>query len=130
MSTSPRPRTDAPRLARRKPNVLANVRRLRRPQTPSEARLWSRLRDSRLLGAKFRRQHPIGQYIVDFVCLEQKVVIEVDGSQHSEDSAIAHDAERTAWLEGTGYRVLRFWNNDVSGNLDGVLETIRAALGK
>ena len=128
MSTTPRIGENAARLSHRKPHVIANAKTLRRSQTPSEARLWSRLRDGRLLGAKFRRQHPIGRYVVDFVCVEKHLIIEVDGGQHSEDSALAHDAERTAWLERKGYRVLRFWNNDVSGNLDGVLETIRAAV--
>jgi adenine-specific DNA-methyltransferase len=92
--------------------------------TGAERKLWYALRDSQL-GVKFRRQHPLGCYVVDFYSEKFKLAVEVDGGQHAESKA---DAVRTAWLEAQGCRVLRFWNNDVLGNLPGVLENIRAAL--
>jgi very-short-patch-repair endonuclease len=97
------------------------ARKLRRNQTDAERLLWSRLRDRRLAKAKFRRQTPIVDYVADFVCEDAKLIVEVDGSQHSEN---ARDAERTAVLEASGYKLLRFWNNDVITNLDGVLQRI------
>jgi len=77
----------------------------------------------------FRRQQPIGPYIVDFASFERKLIVEIDGGQHNEKEAREKDEERTAWLEQRGYRVLRFWNNDVLMNTAGVLERIRKALG-
>lgn len=103
----------------------AFARRLRRDATHAEALLWSRLRNRRLGGYKFRRQHPIGRYVVDFVCIEQRLVIEVDGGQHAAEGA--EDARRTAWLETRGFRVLRFWNNEVLANLKAVLTAIELA---
>ena len=103
-----------------------NARALRANQTEAESRLWQRLRDRQLAGAKFRRQAPVGPYIADFICLAAKLIVEIDGGQHA-DNAEA-DAARTAWLEDQGFRVLRFWNNDVLDNTDGVLEEILAAL--
>ena len=105
---------------------VANARRLRKTPTEAETRLWSRLRRRQIDGHRFRRQVPLGSYVVDFACLEARLMVEVDGGQHAE--RIDADAARTAWLEGRGYRVLRFWNNDVLANTDGVVETIRAAL--
>jgi len=102
------------------------ARRLRRDQTDAEKKLWSHLRRN-ALGCSFRRQHPIGSYIVDFVCLELRLIVEADGGQHSELRA-AHDVARTEWLEARGYKVLRFWNNDILANTDGVIEAIRIAL--
>ena len=102
------------------------ARALRRRQTDAERRLWSRLRGRGLEGFKVRRQHPVGPFVVDFACLEARVVIEVDGGQHAESAAA--DAQRTARLEAEGFRVLRFWNTEVLGNLEGVLEVIAAAL--
>ena len=102
---------------------VGKARRLRRDQTDAERKLWFRLRDRRLNGLKFRRQMPIESYIVDFCCESARLIIELDGGQHAERSS---DAERTANLENYGYLVLRFWNNDVLGNIDGVLETIIA----
>ncbi len=87
--------------------------------------MWSALRDRRLMRYKFRRQHPIGRYIVDFACTEHQLVIEVDGAQHSDNAA---DTSRTAWLEDQGWNVLRFWNNDILTNGNGVVETILRAL--
>ncbi|MEK7354481.1 MAG: endonuclease domain-containing protein [Chloroflexota bacterium] len=97
---------------------LAQV--LRHQQTPAERILWNKLRGIKLNGNKFRRQHPIGNYIVDFVSLENKLVIEIDGGQHNEVPIIEHDEKRTKWLESKGYRVLRFWNNDILTNIEGV----------
>lgn len=97
------------------------ARNMRAAPTDAEAILWRQLRAHRFAGYKFKRQQPIGNYIVDFVCLEAKVIIEVDGGQHNESSA---DMERDAWLVARGYHVLRFWNNEVTGNIDGVLLTI------
>ena len=94
--------------------------------TEAEKKLWSVLRLQQIDGHRFRRQHPIGVYVVDFVCLAEKLVIEVDGGQHAERRK--RDDVRTDWLELSGYRVLRFWNNEVMGNIDGVAQTILAAL--
>lgn len=99
------------------------ARTLRRNATEAEAVLWRQLRNRQLDGWKFRRQQRIGPYIVDFLCPETRLIVEVDGGQHSPE----RDASRTSFLEGEGYRVLRFWNNDVLGNLAGVLEVIRTA---
>jgi very-short-patch-repair endonuclease len=87
--------------------------------------MWSALRDRRLLRYKFRRQHPIGRYIVDFACTEHTLVIEVDGGQHADNSA---DERRTAWIQSHGWKLLRFWNNDVLANTNGVIETILQVL--
>jgi crossover junction endodeoxyribonuclease RuvC len=101
-----------------------NARRLRADQTDCEKRLWAKLRAGALEGHKFRRQHPIGPYVADFVCLENRIIVELDGGQHNHQS----DAKRTAYLQQWGFRVLRYWNNEVSGNLEGVLADIRSAL--
>ena len=97
-------------------------RDLRKNPTDAEAKLWQHLRHKQLDGYKFRRQHPLGQYVVDFICLEAMLVIEVDGGQHAE--FIRRDERRTAFLEKQGFRVLRFWNNEVLGNINGVTTTI------
>ena len=86
------------------------------------------LRKLDLEGSHFRRQVPIGPYVADFACMAARLVIELDGSQHGEDRHKAHDGVRTEWLEKQGYRVLRFWNNDIAKNMDGVMETIYAAI--
>jgi very-short-patch-repair endonuclease len=103
----------------------ARARRLRRDPTDAERKLRRQLRARSLADHKFVRQEPIGPYVVDFVCRERQLVIEVDGGQHAESQ---RDAVRDRWLGEHGYRVLRFWNNDVLGNMDGVLETIALAL--
>jgi very-short-patch-repair endonuclease len=103
-----------------------NARALRHDPTEAEKLLWSQLRYWQIEGAKFRRQQPIGQYIVDFVCFERKVVIELDGGQHAEQ--INYDSERDSWLRSQGFFVLRFWNNEVLLNLSGVKETIQSNL--
>ncbi len=91
---------------------------MRRISTDAEKKLWLLLRDRRLDGLKFRRQVPFGPYILDFVCFEQKIVVEVDGGQHAESES---DKLRDARLEGEGFRVIRYWNNDVLKNPHGVL---------
>jgi len=105
--------------------LVSHARELRRNLTDAESLLWRELR-MRTLGVKFRRQVPIGSYIVDFACLQRRLIIELDGGQHLESAA---DAERDRWLRTQGFRVLRFWNNDVFRNLQGVLETIAGHLG-
>ena len=101
------------------------ARRLRREATEVEKILWRALRE-RLASWKFRRQHPVGDRVVDFACPARKLAIELDGGQHAE--WVTEDKQRSAELARHGYRVLRFWNNDVLDNLDGVLETIASAL--
>jgi very-short-patch-repair endonuclease len=105
-----------------------NARRMRKNLTDAEKKLWRYLRLRNIGGNKFRRQQSIGKYIVDFVCLEKKLIVEVDGGQHSEN--VAYDSERTAWLESEGYRVLRFWNNEVLEDVEAVLEVIVMALNE
>jgi very-short-patch-repair endonuclease len=103
---------------------VATARKLRRGQTDAERKLWFRLRDRRLNGYKFRRQMLIRSYVVDFCCESARPIIELDGGQHAERGY--QDAKRTADLEAYGFLVLRFWNNDVLCNIDGVLGTIVA----
>jgi very-short-patch-repair endonuclease len=98
---------------------------LRATQTTPESAMWKLLRDRRLAGYKFRRQAPLGRYTVDFVCFERKLVVETDGSQHFESS---RDLERDAFLRERGFRVLRYWNNDVLQRKQSVLEHIFAHL--
>lgn len=105
-----------------KPILTENARSLRKDMTDTERRLWHVLRGKQLLDCRFRRQHPIGPYIADFACIDKKLLIELDGGQHQEQ--IAYDQHRTAFLEMQGWQVLRFWNNDVLNNMDGVLMTI------
>jgi very-short-patch-repair endonuclease len=96
------------------------ARALRKNQTDMEKLMWSRLRNRQIAGHKFRRQQIIGPYIADFLSLEPKLIIELDGGQHAEQQD--EDAKRTRYLEALGYRVLRFWNHEVLGDLDAVLE--------
>lgn len=93
--------------------------------TDAERRLWSALRDRRLEGYRFRRQYPLGPFILDFVCIEHRLAVEADGSQHADSEK---DARRTAWLESRGWRVMRFWNNDILTNIDGVAAALLLAL--
>lgn len=106
--------------------VIRNAYRLRRDMTEAEKRLWKYLRGRQLEGAKFRRQEPVENRIADFLCVEAKLIIELDGGQHGEQ--IAADVYRTRQLEAAGYTVLRFWNNDVLSNTEGVLEEILRTL--
>jgi len=98
------------------------AKRLRHDQTDAERKLWMRLRDRQMNGAKFRRQQPIGRYIVDFFCPERRLVIELDGGQHA--SQVEADQRRTEFLTKSGYRVLRFWDNDVLSDTEAVLQKI------
>jgi very-short-patch-repair endonuclease len=90
--------------------------------------LWLKLRNKQLAGVKFRRQQPLGNYIVDFVSFEKKLIIEIDGGQHNEDRNVKKDNRRTEWLESQGFLIIRFWNNEVLGNLEGVLIKIQEVL--
>ena len=99
---------------------------LRREPTPAERKLWAYLRGDKLNGVNFRRQHAIGNFIVDFVSVKKKLVIELDGSQHLEQAE--YDIERTRSLESQGYKVIRFWNNDVMNDINGVIRVIELAL--
>lgn len=106
-------------------SIKKNFRKtLRNSATPQEVLLWSRLRRNQL-GHKFRRQHSIGKYIVDFYCPDKKMVIEIDGSQHMDNSS---DIKRTAYLEDLNFMILRFWDNEINNNLDGVLLKIMESI--
>ncbi|HDO1316467.1 endonuclease domain-containing protein [Aeromonas veronii] len=104
------------------------AKRLRRDATQAEQKLWQQLRNRRLAGLKFRRQMPIGPYVVDFICFEQGLVIEVDGSQHGTLANQMHDEARTAYLNQQGFRVIRVWNNDVLSRMEVVLAHIWLSL--
>ena len=104
-------------------NLNKLARKLRKNSSDAERLLWKKLKSKQFEGLKFRRQQPIGKYIVDFVCLEKRLIIEADGGQHAEDSA--KDQQRDEWLKGEGFRVLRFWNNEILGNIEGVMESVR-----
>ncbi len=104
------------------------ARRLRRQPTEAETALWNALRRLPLDGSHFRRQVPIGAFVADFACHTARLVVEIDGGQHTEQADADYDARRTAWLQRAGYRVLRFQNADVFLRIDDVLETIRAAV--
>ena len=108
-------------------NKTTRARELRKNPTDAERRLWRTLRYRQVLGCRFRRQAEIGPYIVDFVCFEKRLVIEVDGGQHAGQEE--YDAGRTAWLESQGFRVIRFWNNQVLEEIDGVQEVILLEIG-
>jgi very-short-patch-repair endonuclease len=104
------------------------AKRLRANVTGAEAFLWRHLRHLDVQGSHFRRQVAIGPYIADFASLSTKLIVEVDGSQHGTDEGLRKDGERTRWLNDEGYRVLRFWNNDVMNKTTAVLEMIRQAI--
>ena len=96
------------------------ARKLRHNMTPQERKLWNLLRNRSFKGLKFVRQYPIGNYIVDFACRLEKIVIEIDGGQHNEIANIIYDNKRTNFLEEQGYKVIRFWNNEIDNNIEGV----------
>jgi very-short-patch-repair endonuclease len=104
------------------PPILARARELRQPQTPAETKLWSHLRNRQLGGFKFRRQHPIDRFIVDFYCAACRLVVEIDGDSHAEQ--VEYDQARTKWLNDRGCHVIRFTNRDLFQRLDAVLEAI------
>ncbi len=101
------------------------ARRLRRNETEAEKKLWQVLRARHFLGLKFRRQSPVAGFVADFLCEERRVIVEADGGQHADNPA---DIERTVRLRAAGYEVIRYWNNDIMGNLEGVLEDLRGRL--
>lgn len=98
------------------------ARTLRKQTTDAERELWKHLKAKQVERFKFRRQQPIGKYVVDFACFEKSIIIEADGGQHAEENK---DFERDEWLKSQGFKVIRFWNNDILGNIEGVMETIR-----
>lgn len=107
--------------------LLNNAKTLRSNQTEAEKQLWYYLRAGRLSGLKFKRQKPYGQYIVDFICIEHRLIVELDGGQHAEQ--MDDDKKRDAYFQTEGYTVLRFWNNEVMQHMEAVLEKIQAACG-
>ena len=113
---------------RTSPKSFARAKALHRNMSPAEAELWKHLRANRLRNVHFRNQHAIGNYIVDFCSPREKLIIELDGSQHLEQQE--YDDERTKYLESHGYRVLRFWNNDVINDIESVLKVIWNVLEK
>jgi very-short-patch-repair endonuclease len=106
------------------PKLLTAARELRQPQTPAEVKLWSRLRSHQLDGLKFRRQHPLDRFIIDFYCAEAKLCIEIDGDSHAEQ--IEYDQARTDYLTACGYTIIRFTNREVFNQLEAVLQAIAA----
>lgn len=112
-------------MAKFRPRQTKRVQQLRNNATDAERRLWRHLSRRQLEGFKFSRQMPVGPFVCDFMCRERRLVIELDGGQHAES---IRDASRTEFLESEGYRVIRFWNNEVLGNVDGVLSVIAEAL--
>ena len=118
------PRTEKPRIS---PAVRARARELRQPLTPAKRIRWEKLRDRRS-GWKFRRQRPIGPFIVDFYCDETRLVVEVDGETHTGGTQVERDQLRTEWLEDRGFRVLRFWNEDLLRDPGSVMAAIAQAL--
>jgi very-short-patch-repair endonuclease len=108
------------------PKIFGYAKQLHRALTPAETKLWAHLRAHRLKDVHFRNQHAIGNYVVDFCAPRRKLIIELDGSQHLEQKE--YDAERTAFLAAKGYRVLRFWNNEVMNHIENVLRAIDLAL--
>ena len=100
------------------------ARELRKNMTPQERQIWAFLRKRSINGLKFRRQYPIENYIVDFICHEKNLIIEIDGGQHNSPEEQIYDKKRTNFLESKGFRVIRFWNNDINNNIDGVYSEI------
>ncbi|MBL0403418.1 endonuclease domain-containing protein [Microvirga aerilata] len=104
------------------------AKQLRSNDTGPEQVLWRALKNIPVYGSHFRRQVPIGPYVADFACLKARLIIELDGGHHSQDDIAIKDEHRTRWLESEGYRVVRFWNAELTENMNGVLDTIYAAL--
>ena len=109
-----------------KERLIKFAKAMRHQPTNAEAIIWTALRGARLQGCKFKRQQPIGVYIVDFVCFEHTLIIEIDGGQHGDE--VSKDQARSDWLQSQGFRVMRFWNNEVIERKDDVLESIIRAL--
>lgn len=113
---------------RSNPKTMHRAGELRKGPTPAEGKLWSYLRGNKLNGVNFRRQHAIGNYIPDFVSIKRKIIIELDGSQHLQQED--YDSERSLYFESRGYEVIRFWNNQVINDIEGVIRAIQYALNK
>ena len=109
-------------------DIRQQAKHLRKNSTDAEKFLWTHIRNRQLEGWKFRRQTPVGKYIVDFACAELRLVVEIDGGQHSEQ--VLYDLGRTRYLQSKGYKVVRFWNNEVLGNIEGVLESLTLTLSQ
>jgi len=116
-----------PNPKRSTPKIMHRAGELRKEPTPAERKLWSKLRNDQL-GVNFRRQHAVGNYIPDFCCPKAKLIVELDGGQHAENEAVRYDNERTKYFESLGYRVIRFWNNQVMKDMNGVILTITYTL--
>ena len=110
-------------------NNLELSRKLRRNQTPQEQKLWNILRNNNFHNLKFKRQYPIGNFIVDFICIEKRIIIEIDGGQHNEPKNIINDNIRTQYFESRKFKVIRFWNNDIDNNFDGVYKALEEFCG-
>jgi very-short-patch-repair endonuclease len=110
--------------------LIPSAKSLRKRTTDAEQLLWGHLRAKRFGGLKFRRQQPIGASIVDFVCFEKKIIVELDGGHHALPAEMQKDSKRDRWFEAQGYKVLRFWDNEVLTNIQGVLEVIWKGLFK
>ena len=107
---------------------LMNAKKLRSNMTKEEIKLWNIIKAHKFYGYKFKRQVPIGNYIVDFFCPEKSLIIEIDGGQHNVEDNIVSDGQRTNYLISHGYKVIRFWNNEVWNNIEGVCEKIKQCL--
>ncbi len=105
------------------------AKQLRRNMTPQECKFWELVRAHRFYNLLFRRQHPIGDYIVDFICRSKSLIVELDGGQHNLPEDKLYDERRTAYLESKGYKVLRFWNNEIDNNFEGVYLRLKSELG-
>lgn len=114
-----------PRPRRSNPKTMHRAGELRKESTPEERKLWALLRNDQL-GVNFRRQHAIGNFIPDFVCIKKKLIVELDGGQHNEQQE--YDAERTRYFESLDYKVIRFWNKDVKKDIEGVIRAILFAM--
>ena len=113
-----------------KSTTLAQAKLLRKNITSQERKLWNILRNNQFHGLKFKRQVPIGNYVADFVCEIHNIIIELDGGQHNEQTIIENDKKRTKFLENIGYKILRFWNNEIDNNIDGVCDVIYKTIFK
>ncbi len=106
-------------------DLTINARNLRKNMTDQERKLWKIIKNKQFYGYRFLRQYIIDNYIVDFVCCEKKIIIEIDGGQHNITENITYDEKRTAYLESVGYTVVRFWNNDIDFNIEGVYQKLQ-----
>ncbi len=107
------------------PTQKENARYLRKNMTPQEQKLWDVIRNRQFYGYRFLRQYVIGVYIVDFICREKKLIIEIDGGQHNEPKNLEYDKQRSLYLESKGYRIIRFWNNEIDNNITGVYQQLQ-----